>query len=88
MAEYIGSGPPEGTGMHRYIFLVYRQSGRINPDQPVVRKTALTGRIKFKVRDFAKKYNLGEPVAANYYQAQYDAYCPVLMEQFTDKSII
>lgn len=29
LAEYIGSGPPEGTGLHRYIFLVYSQSKKI-----------------------------------------------------------
>lgn len=30
--EYIGSGPPEGTGLHRYVFLVYKQSGKIDYD--------------------------------------------------------
>lgn len=28
LAEFIGSGPPEGTGLHRYVFLVYDQNGR------------------------------------------------------------
>ena len=23
--EYVGSGPPEGSGLHRYIFLVFKQ---------------------------------------------------------------
>lgn len=25
VTEYAGSGPPVGTGLHRYIFLVYKQ---------------------------------------------------------------
>lgn len=30
--EYIGAGAPEGTGLHRYIFLVYKQSEKIQTD--------------------------------------------------------
>lgn len=33
IAEYIGSGPPEGTGLHRYIFLVFKQAGKISTDK-------------------------------------------------------
>lgn len=29
LSEYIGSGPPEGTGLHRYVLLVYKQDGKI-----------------------------------------------------------
>ncbi|MCP9258556.1 putative odorant-binding protein A5 [Dirofilaria immitis] len=29
LSEYIGSGPPKGTGLHRYVFLVYKQPGSI-----------------------------------------------------------
>ncbi|KAI8426981.1 hypothetical protein MSG28_014636 [Choristoneura fumiferana] len=25
LSDYIGSGPPKGTGLHRYVFLVYKQ---------------------------------------------------------------
>lgn len=30
IVEYIGSGAPKGTGLHRYIFLVYKQNGKID----------------------------------------------------------
>lgn len=34
IAEYAGSGPPEGTGLHRYIFLVYKQpNGKITHNE-------------------------------------------------------
>lgn len=32
--EFIGSGPPKDTGLHRYIFLVYKQSGKIDYNGP------------------------------------------------------
>lgn len=33
--EFIGSGPPKGTGLHRYIFLVYKQlNGKIEHNEP------------------------------------------------------
>lgn len=33
--EYIGAGAPKGTGLHRYIFLVYKQrNGKIEHQEP------------------------------------------------------
>lgn len=84
MAGYRGSGPPEGTGLHRYIFIVYKQPAKIDPEEAVIGKTSRTGRLNFKIRDYAKKYNLAEPIAVNYYQAQFDDYVPILKAQTTD----
>jgi len=39
-------------------------------------------RDKFSINKFALKYNLGTPVAGNFYQAQYDDYVPILYQQF------
>lgn len=37
ITEYIGAGPPNGTGLHRYVFLIYKQSaGRITYEGPIV----------------------------------------------------
>lgn len=38
-------------------------------------------REKFSIAKFAVKYNLGNPVAGNFYQAQYDDYVPILYKQ-------
>lgn len=35
LAEYIGSGPPEGSGLHRYVFLLYRQDQKIENSQHI-----------------------------------------------------
>jgi phosphatidylethanolamine-binding protein (PEBP) family uncharacterized protein len=30
IVEYVGSGPPKGTGLHRYVFLIFEQHGKID----------------------------------------------------------
>lgn len=33
--QYIGDGPPNGTGLHRYVFLLYKQpNGKIEHNEP------------------------------------------------------
>lgn len=39
------------------------------------------GRGQFSIRKFAAKYNLGQPVAGNFYQAEWDDYVPILYKQ-------
>ncbi|KAK7571218.1 hypothetical protein V9T40_014822 [Parthenolecanium corni] len=81
LSEYVGSGPPPDTGLHRYVFLVYKQPGILTFDEPRLTNRSADNRAKFKIADFAKKYNLGNPIAGNFYQAQYDDYVPKLYKQ-------
>lgn len=83
MTEYIGSGAPKGTGLHRYILLLYKQSsGKMDFSAlPTVTKTTLEGRRKHKVRDFAEQHKL-QLVAGNFFLAEYDDYVPILHAQF------
>ncbi|KOB66487.1 Phosphatidylethanolamine binding protein isoform 2, partial [Operophtera brumata] len=81
LSAYVGSGPPPGTGLHRYVFLVYKQPGKLNFDEPRLTNTSGANRGKFSISAFAKKYNLGDPIAGNFYQAQYDDYVPILYKQ-------
>jgi len=83
LSEYVGSGPPKGTGLHRYVFLAYKQPGRLTPDEKKLTNRSGEGRGQFKIRNFAKKYNLGDPIAANLYQAEWDDYVPKLYEQLS-----
>ncbi|KAH9388565.1 Phosphatidylethanolamine-binding protein 1 [Tyrophagus putrescentiae] len=85
LSEYIGAGPPKGTGLHRYVFLAYKQNGKINPDEKRLTNRSGEGRANFKIRDFAKKYGLGEPVAGNFYQAEFDDFVPKLYEQLSSE---
>ena len=68
LAHYVGSAPPLNSGLHRYVFLVYKQSGLLNHSETGVDKPEQ--RIKFKIREFAKKYKLGHPFAGNFFQAK------------------
>ena len=63
------------------MYLVYEQPGRITPDEKKLTNRSAEGRGKFSIEKFAKKYNLGVPIAANFYQAQYDDYVPELYKQ-------
>uniref|UniRef100_A0AC35UC03 Phosphatidylethanolamine-binding protein n=1 Tax=Rhabditophanes sp. KR3021 TaxID=114890 RepID=A0AC35UC03_9BILA len=82
VTEFIGSGPPEGTGLHRYIFLLYKQQGKIDVSTEIkATKYSRDGRIKWDNDAFAAKYHLGNAIAGNFYQAQFDDYVPKLHQQ-------
>lgn len=83
LSAYVGSGPPQGTGLHRYIFLAYKQPGKLTCDEPRLTNRSGDNRGKFSIRKFAEKYNLGQPTAGNLYQAQWDDYVPKLYEQLS-----
>lgn len=70
LAEYIGPKPPKGSGLHRYVFLLFKQSGPLKSNMKIPAGD-IEGRKNFSIRKFAKEYNLGEPVAANFFQAEY-----------------
>ncbi|CAI2353500.1 unnamed protein product [Caenorhabditis sp. 36 PRJEB53466] len=82
LSEYIGAGPPPGTGLHRYIYLIYKQTGRIE-DAEHGRLTNRSGdkRGGWKAAKFVEKHGLGTPVYGNLYQAEYDDYVPILYKQ-------
>ncbi|XP_028144794.2 phosphatidylethanolamine-binding protein homolog F40A3.3 [Diabrotica virgifera virgifera] len=79
--EYIGSGAPPNGELYTYVFLVYKQKGKLNFDEPKLTKKS-ADRGGFCHRKFSEKYNLGQPIAANFFQAQYDDYVPIFYKQF------
>lgn len=81
LSDYIGAGPPKDTGLHRYVLLVYKQPSKLSFDEQKLTNRSGEGRGKFSTRNFAKKYNLGDPVAGNFFQAQWDSYVPTLYKQ-------
>lgn len=85
MSDYVGSGPPQGTGLHRYVWLVYEQAGPLSCSEPVLTNRSGSGRGQFKIQSFRQKYNLGAPVAGTCYQAEWDDYVPKLYEQLAGK---
>ncbi|XP_011182662.1 protein D3 [Zeugodacus cucurbitae] len=81
LSEYIGSGAPKDTGLHRYVFLLYKQPKKLEFSEIHLTNTSAKGREKFSTKNFADKYGLGIPVAGNFFQAQYDEYVPELYKQ-------
>ncbi|KAF7382915.1 hypothetical protein HZH66_013317 [Vespula vulgaris] len=81
LSEYVGSGPPEGTGLHRYVFLLYKQPKKLTFDEKRLTNRSGDNRGKFSIKKFANKYNLGDPIAGNMYQAEFDDYVPILYKQ-------
>ncbi|EPQ16569.1 Phosphatidylethanolamine-binding protein 1 [Myotis brandtii] len=84
LSDYVGSGPPEGTGLYRYIWLVDEQPKPLKCNKPILSNQSGDHRGKFKVASFCKKYKLGPPVAGTY-QAEWDDYVPKLYEQLAGK---
>ena len=56
---------------------VYKQLGPLTCDEPRQQLSG-TGRNNTKAATFVAKYNLGSPVAGNFYQAEWDDYVPKL----------
>lgn len=81
LSRYIGSGPPPDTGLHRYVFLLYKQPKFIVFDELRLLANSGDGRANFSISKFAEKYELGEPIAVNFFQAKYDDYVPTLYKQ-------
>lgn len=56
-------------GLHRYVYLVYKQPGKIeDKEHGHLKSTSAAKRGGWKAAAFAKKHNLGDPVAGNFYQ--------------------
>lgn len=78
IAGYVGAGPPKGTGLHRYIILVFKQKERIKFEEAKISKNSAFGRARFSNKAFARKYNLGPLVAGNIFLSEWDDYVPKL----------
>lgn len=74
IAEYFGSGPPKDTGLHRYIFLAYEQKDRLTFEEPRSLKLSRANRLKWSLKNFVKKYDLGKAVAGDYFKAKWEPY--------------
>lgn len=64
---------------------MYKQPGRIEDYSELKRGLSTDNRGGTKANDVASKYNLGTPVAGNYFQAEWDNYVPKLYEKLAGK---
>lgn len=82
VTSYKGPAPKPGSGVHRYVILAYEQKSdtpmRIDHSGATFRTSfpcQESGRSNFDLSNFLSRYNMTEhPVAANYFQVQYDEF--------------
>lgn len=77
LSEYVGSAPPDTTGLHRYTFLLFKQPEKLSFDEPHYSNTEGNRGI-FSTEKFIDKYGLGKAIAGNFFQAQYDDSVPAM----------
>lgn len=78
--EYVGSGPPKSSGIHRYVFLLFQQlNGKQEFDLPYISNKEIKGRL-LSAQQLIADYKL-KLEAGNFYFAQYDDYVPILHAQ-------
>uniref|UniRef100_A0A0N5AG78 Phosphatidylethanolamine-binding protein n=1 Tax=Syphacia muris TaxID=451379 RepID=A0A0N5AG78_9BILA len=68
IAPYKPASPLPKTGLHRYIFLLYQQKRKLSGIRPF----GYEERNSFKATKFAAEYGLGDPIAGNFYQCEYE----------------
>lgn len=73
LKTYVGAGPPASTGLHRYVFLLYKQpNGKQTFEDADRTPFVKNGRDKWSASKFAEKYGLGAPIAWSYFEAEFD----------------
>ncbi|XP_017780608.1 PREDICTED: protein D3-like [Nicrophorus vespilloides] len=81
LTEYVGAAPPKDTGIHRYVFLVYKQCDKQYFHEPTITACSAENRCNFDLHQFTKKYSLKDPIAGNLFHAKWDCYVPELQKQ-------
>ena len=66
LSEYNPPTPPEGSGYHRYIFLLILQPKKETEYLPIVK------RGKFNINKYAEKHNLTNIAGLTYFQTKKD----------------
>ena len=65
----------------RYVFIALQQPGKLVYEGQRSTSTMLAGRGQWDNRAFISKHSL-QPIAANYYRAEWDEYVPVVYASF------
>lgn len=73
IVPYMGPSPPESTGKHRYVFLLYKQDLNANIPTPSDRPNWGTGVASSGVRDWFKKHGgSAKLLTVNFFYSQHD----------------
>mmetsp|Transcript_55901 Transcript_55901/g.136979 ORF Transcript_55901/g.136979 Transcript_55901/m.136979 type:complete len:315 (+) Transcript_55901:147-1091(+) len=69
-ATYKGATPPKGTGLHRYVVLIYEQSRALGGEAGLASGVLDSSRGGFSLSDLCGKYDLGHPKGIRFFVAQ------------------
>lgn len=70
--EYTGPLPYRRSGLHRIVFLLYKQIEKSAIDYPKSKRYSRKNRAFFNTRKFAIIWGLGQPVAGNYIRTEWE----------------
>ena len=62
------------TGLHRYVFQVYKQPCKYDFKEPRLTNTSFDGRAKHSAHKFFHKYKMEGPIAANFFQVNFSLF--------------
>lgn len=82
--NYIGSMPPVATGIHRYVFLLFKQASN-NLEYDNINGT--TSIINTNTRILISEFNL-TPVAGDFFRAQFEGAAGLVNDKFRDEEIV
>lgn len=69
LVPYMGPGPPPKTGLHRYVFMLFKQKPGLSPEAPVDRPKWGTSIPGYGIKEYSAKYGL-ELLAVNFFLSQ------------------
>ncbi|KAJ2950030.1 hypothetical protein O0L34_g11368 [Tuta absoluta] len=73
IVEYLRPFPLKGTGYHRYVFVLYKQDGRVDYDVPKVNSSSRLEDRTFVTRDWYQKYQDNiTPAGLAFFQSDWD----------------
>lgn len=79
LTAFFPSAPPKDSGEHRYVFLLYKQPGKLDlQGQEKISTFQMENRENWSTKTFVEKFKLGSPVAGNFYLASWDETCEEL----------
>ncbi|XP_035783384.1 protein D3-like isoform X1 [Anopheles albimanus] len=85
LVEYLGAITPRGTGLHRFVVLVFEHLQKLDfTGEPRISNQCGTVRRYFSTRNFTRKYDLNNLYAGNFFQTHYDDYVPTLQAQLRE----
>ena len=64
--KFSPSAPPEGSELHRYIFLLFGHKSRIGGK----RTSKVNARKGFKIKEYSSENGLGNPAYVNFYYTE------------------